>query len=33
MKADVRKASLAALSASAHHYKGIRPAGADDQDA
>jgi hypothetical protein len=33
MKADVRKAALAALSASSHHHKGIRPAGAGDQEA
>jgi hypothetical protein len=32
MKADVRKAALAALSASSHHHKGIRPAGAKDQE-
>ncbi|HUB79770.1 MAG TPA: hypothetical protein VMB03_13280 [Bryobacteraceae bacterium] len=33
MKADVRRAALAALSASSHFHKGIRPAGAADQEA
>lgn len=33
MKPDVRRAALAALSASAHFHKGIRPAGAADQEA
>jgi hypothetical protein len=33
MKPDVRRAALAALSASSHHHKGIRPAGAADQEA
>jgi hypothetical protein len=33
MKTDVRRAALAALSASTHDYKGIRPAGAADQEA
>jgi hypothetical protein len=33
MKADVRRAALAALSASAHSHKGIRPAGVADQEA
>jgi hypothetical protein len=33
MKADVRRAAVAALSASAHIHKGIRPAGAADQEA
>jgi hypothetical protein len=33
MKPDVRRAALAALSASAHAHKGIRPAGAVDQEA
>jgi len=33
MKPDVRKAALAALSASPHFHKGIRPAGAADQEA
>jgi len=33
MKADVRRAALAALSASAHNHKGIRPAGVGDQEA
>jgi hypothetical protein len=33
MKADVRKAALAALNASGHLHKGIRPANADDQEA
>jgi len=33
MKADVRRAALAALSASGHCHKGIRPAGAADQEA
>jgi hypothetical protein len=32
MKPDVRRAALAALSASAHFHKGIRPAGAADQE-
>jgi hypothetical protein len=33
MRPDVRGAALAALSASAHLHKGIRPAGAADQEA
>jgi hypothetical protein len=33
MKPDVRRAALAALSASSHVHKGIRPAGAADQEA
>ncbi len=33
MKPDVRRAALAAMSASALSYKGIRPAGAADQEA
>jgi hypothetical protein len=33
MKPDIRKATLAALSASNHVHKGIRPAGAQDQEA
>jgi 2-phospho-L-lactate guanylyltransferase (CobY/MobA/RfbA family) len=33
MKEDVRRAALAALSASSHFHKGIRPAGAADQEA
>jgi hypothetical protein len=33
MKPDVRKAALAALNASRHFHKGIRPAGATDQEA
>ena len=33
MKPEVRKAALAALSASTHFHKGIRPAGAADQEA
>jgi hypothetical protein len=33
MKPDVRAAALAALSASTHYHKGIRPAGAADQEA
>jgi len=33
MKADVRRAALAAMSASSHFHKGIRPAGATDQEA
>jgi hypothetical protein len=33
MKPDVRAAALAALSASTHYHKGIRPAGAVDQEA
>jgi hypothetical protein len=33
MKADVRRAALAALSASRHIHKGIRPAGAANQEA
>ena len=32
MKEDVRRAALAALSASSHFHKGIRPAGAADQE-
>ena len=33
MKPDVRRAALAALSASSHKHKGIRPAGGADQEA
>ena len=33
MKEDVRRAALAALSASSHFHKGIRPVGATDQEA
>ena len=33
MKPDVRRAALAALSASTHNHKGIRPAGSADQEA
>jgi len=33
MKPDVRRAALASMSASSHSYKGIRPAGAADQEA
>lgn len=33
MKPDIRSAALAALAAAAHHHKGIRPAGAADQEA
>lgn len=33
MKPDIRKAALAALSASSHLHKGIRPAAATDQEA
>lgn len=33
MKAEVRRAALGALSASTHTHKGIRPAGAADQEA
>jgi len=33
MKEDVRIAALAGLSASSHFHKGIRPAGAADQEA
>ena len=33
MKEDVRRAALAALSASSHFHKGIRPGGATDQEA
>lgn len=33
MRSDVRAAALAALSASTHFHKGIRPAGAADQEA
>ncbi len=33
MKAEVRTAALAALSASSHLHKGIRPAGAANQEA
>jgi hypothetical protein len=32
MKPEIRAAALAALSASTHHHKGIRPAGATDQE-
>ena len=32
MKSDIRAAALAALSASTHYHKGIRPAGAADQE-
>ena len=32
MKPDVRKAAIAALSASSHIHKGIRPAGAANQE-
>jgi hypothetical protein len=33
MQPDVRRAALASLSASSHANKGIRPAGAADQEA
>jgi len=33
MKPETRAAAIAALSASTHRYKGIRPAGAADQEA
>jgi hypothetical protein len=33
MKPEVRRAALASLSASSHVHKGIRPAGAGDQEA
>ena len=33
MTHQIRSAALAALSASAHHHKGIRPAGAENQEA
>ena len=33
MKPDIRRAALAALSGSTHSHKGIRPAGAADQEA
>jgi hypothetical protein len=33
MKSDIRGAALAALSASSHLHKGVRPAGASDQEA
>lgn len=33
MKAEVRRAAVAALSASRHLHKGIRPASAADQEA
>ena len=32
MKPDIRSAALAALGASTHYRKGIRPAGAADQE-
>lgn len=33
MKPEVRKAALAALSASGHRFKAVRPAGSADQEA